>query len=171
MVRRLVLMFAASATACAPALNWREVRPEGSGVRALFPCKPTREARRLRLAGAEVEMTLHACSAAGATWALAHVDVADPVRVTPALRELAAAASRNVDARNAASAPLAVAGMTPNSEAQHLQFRGARPDGRPVSIQAAVFAYGTRVYQATVVSPPAEAGAVQTFFQGLRVSA
>ena len=26
--------------ACAPSLDWREVNPAESGVRALFPCKP-----------------------------------------------------------------------------------------------------------------------------------
>ena len=36
----------APAAACTPTLDWREVRPEASGLVALFPCKPDRHARR-----------------------------------------------------------------------------------------------------------------------------
>ena len=68
---------AGSVAACSPALDWREVHPDGSaGLGALFPCKPTSHARMLSLAGAETRTTLVACSSGGATWAVAFADVA-----------------------------------------------------------------------------------------------
>ena len=48
---------------CSPALDWREVRPEGSQARALFPCKPASHARTVSLAARRVELTMYACAA------------------------------------------------------------------------------------------------------------
>ena len=31
--------------ACSPALDWRQVRPDDTGVEAMFPCKPLSHAR------------------------------------------------------------------------------------------------------------------------------
>ena len=98
-----VLALAAAAAACTPALDWREVRPEGAGLVALFPCKPDRQVRRLPLAGTVVEMSLWACSAAGATYAVAFADVGEPERVARALDELAASAARNIGCGGIAS--------------------------------------------------------------------
>ena len=38
-------------TACSPALDWRQVRPDDAGVEAMFPCKPLSHARTVPLAG------------------------------------------------------------------------------------------------------------------------
>ena len=155
-------------TACSPALDWREVRPEAGGITLLFPCKPDHQARRLSLAGAEVRLVLHACNAGGATFALAFADVGDPAKVTPALTELEAATRRNM----AASAPerltLKVEGATPNAQSQRGSFRGRMPDGRAVVGQTAVFAKGTRVYQATLIGERIGIEAADTFFANLR---
>lgn len=86
--RSLLPAVAAMLVACAPALDWRDVRPEGSGVLLLFPCKPDSQVRTLSLAGAPVRLALHACSTGGSTWALAVADVGDPARVGSALTEL-----------------------------------------------------------------------------------
>ncbi|HJV94503.1 MAG TPA: hypothetical protein VJ608_00645, partial [Albitalea sp.] len=59
-----------SLAACSPALDWRDVQPEGSGAAALFPCKPDRFARSVMLAGAKVQMVLASCAASGTTFAL-----------------------------------------------------------------------------------------------------
>ena len=75
--------------ACAPALDWREVRPAGSGITLLFPCKPDSHARQVQLGPHSVRLELHACTAAGTTWALAFADMGDPARVGPALAGVA----------------------------------------------------------------------------------
>lgn len=156
--------------ACAPTLDWRETRPPGSAVEALFPCKPASHARRLELAGASVEMTLYACEAGGATYALAFTDLKDPTRVTVALKALAHAAQANVGASAPRmTAPAQVPGMTPNAQALRAQIDGRAPDGRPVTQHVAWFAYGTQAMQATVLAERPDGAAVATFFDALRI--
>lgn len=154
--------------ACAPALDWREVRPGGSGLSALFPCKPAGHARQVRLGPQTVEMELHACTADAATWAVAFAELGDPARVGPALSELRDAAAVNLSASGLQPRELRVEGATPNPASQRVQWQGRLPDGRAVSGQSAVFAKGTRVFQASVVADKPAAEAMETFFANLR---
>jgi hypothetical protein len=153
---------------CAPALDWREVRPQGSGLVLLFPCKPASHARQVALAAGQSTLQLSACKAGGSTWALAVADVADPARVGPALAELDAAAARNLGATQVRPLPLQIDGATPNPASRRLQLDGRLPDGRAVTEQLAVFAKGTQVFQATVLGEGIEAEAAETFFRSLR---
>lgn len=154
--------------ACSPALDWREVRPEGSTAVALFPCKPKSQSRLATLAGAPVRMTLLSCEAEGATFALAHADVADPARIGTALEEMAAALAANLQASEQRSAPAAVPGMTPVPAARRLEMGGRFPDGAPAQESVALFAHGTRVYQAAVLGARPGAAA-PVFLDSLRV--
>lgn len=166
------LVLACVTAACAPALDWREVRPESSGLVALFPCKPFGNARQLRLVGATVEMTLYSCTAAGTTYAVAFADVGQPHLVGRALQELATAAASNIGASAAhATTPLRIEGMTPNTHAGRSVLAGQLGDGRRVEEQVAVFSRGLRVFQATVVGAQLDSDAVETFFGALRLPA
>jgi hypothetical protein len=156
--------------ACAPALDWREVRPAGSGATMLFPCKPDNHARKVTLGTQELRLVLHACRAGDSTWALAFADVAEPAHVGPALTELRAAAARNLGASDARILPLKVEGATPNPASQRVQIRGRIADGRLVTEQLAVFAVGTRVFQATALGEALEPDAAETFFASLCVA-
>lgn len=155
--------------ACSPALDWREVRPEGSGAVALFPCKPSSHARMVVLAGSAVRLTLSACTAAGATFGFAFADVADPRRVGPALAELADAALKNLSGRAERPRPPEVSGMTPNPAAVRIRLSGRRPDGDPIEEEIAVFSKGTRIYQATVLGPKLNREVTAMFFDGLKL--
>ena len=154
--------------ACTPTLNWREVRPEGLGITLEFPCKPSVFSRPVVLAAAPLQLVMHACSAGGATWAMASADVGDPTRVAAVLSELFAAAARNVDAGEPRALPLSVLGATPNPSSRHAAFTGRLPDGQPVREYVAVFAKGTRVFQATVVDASAGHDAIDTYFGAMR---
>ena len=156
-------------TACAPTLDWRDTRPEGSGLQLQFPCRAGGQSRDLALAGVRVNLALHACAAAGLTWGLGHADVADPARVGPALAELAAAARANVGADASAPLPLAVRGATPNPNSGRWQVRGRLPDGTPVQMQVAVFARGTHVFQATVLGPHVLPEGADIFFAAMQL--
>jgi hypothetical protein len=156
--------------ACSPALDWREVRPAGSGITALFPCKPDSHARQLKLGPDPVRLELHACKAMGVTWALAFADMGDPARVGPALVELRTAAANNLAASEPTSLPLKVDGATPNAASQRIQFHGRMPDGRAVIEQVAVFAKGTRVFQAIALGDSLDAEAADSFFGSLRLA-
>lgn len=155
--------------ACSPTLDWREVRPEDSGVVALFPCKPTTDARMVTLAGARVRMLLTACWAGDLTWALASADAEQPSQVGPALEALRAAAAANLGAPAQALGQLPVSGMTPNAQAGRVRIKGKLPDGTAATLEAGYFAKGTWVFQATVMGAAPGGDAVATFFDNLKL--
>lgn len=170
---RLSRLFAVCAVpvvlqACAPALDWRDVRPANARVQGLFPCKPQIQDRRVQLAGEEVRLLLHACTADGQTWALAHADLADPARIGRALKELSASAASNIGAAATEGEALQVPGATPNVSSRHSRLQGVLPDGRRVQMQVAVFVHGTTVFQATVLGEQVAEEPARTFFSGLR---
>ncbi|MBX3636356.1 MAG: hypothetical protein KF683_13385 [Rubrivivax sp.] len=157
--------------ACSPALDWRDVRPEGSGLVLQMPCRPGAVERTLALAGAAQRVVLHSCMADGLTWGLAVADVGDPARVAPALQAWRDAAAANIAAAPATPAdtmPLRVPGATPSAAAGRWQLQGRRPDGVAVQMQLALFTRGTSVLQATVLGPQVPAEAAEQFFGSLR---
>ena len=153
--------------ACSPALDWREVRPDGSDARVLMPCKPASHARRVALGGAEATWTLHACQAMGMTWGFGFATLDDPARADDVLRELRRSALSNIGASDAEALPLRVDAATPNAPSARLASRGRLPDGRAVQQQVAFFVEGARVYQASVVGSVVLAEEAQTFFDSL----
>jgi hypothetical protein len=158
-----------SVAACSPTFDWRVVRPDEASVEALFPCKPKSHARYVMLAGGQVHMYMYACEAAGHVYALTFAELGDPVRVTPALREMRTAASANINGVEASALALEVAGMTPNEAARRVDIKGKLPDGTAVRQQAGFFARGTYVYQASIVGPKPEDEASDNFFGGLKL--
>ena len=135
-----------------------------------LPCKPVPQLRKLRLAGVPVQLSLHACSAGGQTWALAYADVVDPALVGAALVELRASAMSNLGAPEGQPVAWTLRGATPNIESRRLLLQGKLPDGQPVQEQVAVFAVGTTVLQATVLGAALPAEEVENFFASLRVA-
>lgn len=164
------LLLASALQGCAPELDWREVRPPGQSVQAQFPCKPAAQERRVQLAGKPVSLTLQACTAGGQTWGLAWADLGDPTLVGRALAELGTAAALNIGAASPATQALQVPGATPNPSSQRATLKGQLPDGKAVQMQLALFAHGTRVYQATVLGPQVGAEAAQNFLGALRIA-
>lgn len=166
---RQILCAAMFAAACTPTLDWRDVRLPDAGAAALFPCKPRELTRKVPLAGRDVGMVIHSCTAGGRTWALATADVADPTIVGAALQALAEAARGNVQATALGlGVAAAVPGSTPNDAARRYRFNGKRPDASSVTLDVVVFARGTRVYQATVLGEDGDADGVATFVDSLK---
>ncbi|MGL6113259.1 MAG: hypothetical protein ACRC2B_24470 [Rubrivivax sp.] len=145
------------------------MHPDDSGLTLLFPCKPDRRARTVSLGSHQVRLALYACTADGSTWALAFADMGDPARVGPALSELRAAAEKNLGAAPQRQLALKVEGATPNPMSQRFEIVGRMPDGRAVTEQVALFAKGTRVFQATALGAKLDAEAADSFFGSLRV--
>lgn len=164
----IAALAAACSVACSPALDWREFVPEGTDIRVAFPCRPDRQARAVVVAGTKTQMQMLACSAGDAMFALAFVDVADPTRVGATLAELRATAASNLQGAAPQVATLQIKGMTPNAQAARLTIIGTLPDGAAVQAQAAFFARGLRVYQATVVGARPAAELADTFLGGLK---
>lgn len=146
--------------ACAPRLDWREVRPAGAGLLALFPCKPEVENRSRPAA-----MGLAVCRAAEQSFSVSWTEVAEPAQVGPALQQMRESLAAKLGARPAPAQALQVPGMTPNPLAQQQALEGAGEQRARV----AVFARGLRVYQATLLGARPEAAAWETFVTGLRL--
>jgi hypothetical protein len=157
--------------ACSPTLDWRETAAEGSGIVAMFPCRPDRHARTVELAGSKLKMEMLVCAAGGATYALSFVDVPEPARVNAALAELRAAALRNVQALAPNMTSANIGGMTPNAEAVRVAASGRLPDGAGVQVHAVFFAKGLRVYQGSIIGARPGAEASETFLSGFRFPA
>ena len=155
--------------ACSPALDWRDVRPEGSELTAVFPCRPDRHVRRVELARSATAMHLHVCEADGLTFALAFADIETPEMVGKALGQLRETAARNIGAPAPQVQAWQLSGMTPQPQAGRLAATGRLPDGAPVRLQAVFFAKGLRVYQATVMGAALRDEAVEPFLAGLRL--
>jgi hypothetical protein len=136
----------------------------------MFPCRSASHARRVTLARSVVRLELHACSTAGATWALAFADLEDPARVGPALDELRSAAAANLGASPIREEALQVPGATPNPASRRVDLQGHAPDGRKLEERVAFFSKGLRIYQATVLGEHLEPEATDTFFAGLRLA-
>ncbi|MCY4746298.1 hypothetical protein NYO99_15030 [Pelomonas sp. UHG3] len=142
--------------ACQPALNWREVRPEKSGVVAMFPCKPEVEQRS--------GMGLAQCEADGGRFSLSWADVPEPSQAGPALNAMAAAVAAKLALPPPQAQRLTVPGMTPLPEAAQYLLNGAGSVSR-----VGVFSHGARVYQVMMSSPKVDGVAWDSFVAGLRI--
>ncbi len=165
----LLLLLVGVLAACSPALDWRQARSADGAVEALFPCRPRLHERRVVLAGSEVKLSLLACDTGNQTWGLASAELPDPSRHGRALDELAAAAGANLSATPRAT-PLQVPGAMAHPGSRRLVIEGRRPDGQVARMDLAVFAHGTRVYQATVLGTQLPEGAADTYIGALRVA-
>jgi hypothetical protein len=165
-----IVAIAASLMGCSPTFDWREFTPEASGIVARFPCRPDRQARAVEIAGQRLPMTMFACAAGGAQFAVSYVDAADAGRVGAAMNGLRMALVSNVAAESApAVQALRVPGMTPAPEAARLMLTGHLPDGSPLLLHAGFFSKGLRIYQVAVTGQkPVADEAVESFFAGLR---
>jgi hypothetical protein len=166
---RIACLWLGLLCACAPSLDWRRVRPAGLDVEAMFPCRPATLTREVVMPQGRREMSMHACAAAGSTFALGALTLADVREVATALQSLRGAAADNVGAAPADLQPIRVPGMTPQEQSGRLTLSGRRPDGTPVVEHLAVFARGPRVYQAMVVGNQPDPEAVSTFFSALKL--
>jgi len=163
----LLALVVATLAACAPALDWREVRLESRGLVAVFPCRPHRQARDVMLLARRVPMQMASCTDAGVTYAVTWLDVDDPAAMRPVLEALRHAAAANIGGTDAMPQPFAVRGMTPNDAAGRIAVYGRLPSGNAVQEHAAFFARGLRAYQATLLGASPSAAAVDGFFAGL----
>lgn len=157
--------------ACSPVFDWREAQPEGSGLTMMFPCRPTRVERQVRVEGTNLTMQLHSCTAGGATFSLVVANAGSAANVAPLLVALREGAVANVaGAAQAASSP-AIVGAMPNAQSGRVRIEGRLPDGRSVVEHAAFFGRGPWAYQATVLTMarPVTAETLDTFFAALRL--
>ena len=156
--------------ACSPALNWREVRPEGTRLNLLLPCKPDKAQKLVPLGGRATSLAMLGCDADGATFAVATADVGDAAQAASVLALWQELALANMKAAPASRQmlPLTLPGTAPGTPVTRLQAQGQRADGSAVSTQAAYFAQGSQLFQVVIYAPRIAPEAAETFFSSLK---
>lgn len=153
---------------CGPTFNWRETAIGDTALVSLFPCKPDSAARRVALAGREVELTMRSCDAGGATFALGHARLADPALGAAALaqwRDATLAGIRPGPAGVSFAPPQRLAAL-PQLVAAHVT--GNTPDGRTMTLQGVWFARDAEVFAALLYAETPNPQVAETFFSELR---
>ncbi len=160
-------------SACNPIFNWRELRPEGTPLQALMPCKPETATRPVPLdGGVPTDLHMHSCDTGGLTFAVAWAELGDAARVSAALtgwRRASLGAVRVDPARADEPATRWQAEVPGATQALGLTAQGNDHQGRPVQVRAVHFARGTQVYQAAVYGPALSDEVTAAFFDGLKL--
>ena len=171
-MRILVLPLLGALMACSPALNWRKARSEAHALQMLLPCKPDAAKREVPMAGAQVQLDMQGCDAAGATFAVSHVRLPDASLAGPALAGWKTATLANLHASQAQERPFAIALGWPLPQALRIAASGQRADGSAVSAQAVWFARigpaGVDLFHAVVYADKIDPAVAETFFTGLQ---
>ena len=154
-------------TACNPIFNWRDVRPEGTRLALLLPCKPDKAQRTVPMASQPTEMNLLSCDAGGVTFAVSMADVNDAGKTDAVLAQWQRVTLTHMKAaspvtRHAFKMP----GLA--SEAVMVKATGQRANGQVVISQAAYFAQDSRVFQVVMYADKISPDVADTFFSGLK---
>lgn len=162
-------LITATLPACSPTLNWREVRPEGTRLALLLPCKPDKAQKTVPLGGPATQLSMLGCDAGGATFAVAVADLGDAAKAAPVLAQWQSLTLANMKAGPAPQVlPLKLPGAAAMPPASLVKAEGRGPDGKPVSGQAAYFAQGSQVFQVVMYSPHISPEVAETFFSSLK---
>jgi hypothetical protein len=146
-----VLAMAATVVACSPALNWREIPL--NGLATLLPCKPDHAERVLQLGAAQVPLRMSGCEAAGALYAISHVQVQDVSQLQVVHQNWRQASLVAMQATNVPVPLVKPPAMPAGPNRMGLRpeaFDGKRPDGSAVQVQILWLAKGKDIYQVAV---------------------
>ena len=154
-------------TACNPTFNWRDVRPDGTRLALLLPCKPDKAQRTVPMASQPTEMNLLSCDAGGVTFAVSMADVNDAGKTGAVLAQWQSATLTNIKAGSTITRDaFKVPGLA--NAAVMVKATGQRANGQAVSSQAAYFAQDSRVFQAVMYADNISPEVADTFFSGLK---
>ena len=113
-------------------------------------------------------MHMTGCEAAGATFAIADIKLAQAAATPDVLAQWRAAALANMEARSSQDVPRKeVPGESSNSRTMVLA-QGQRKDGTAVMMQGVWFARGSQVFHAVVYAQRIAPDVTETFFPGLK---
>jgi hypothetical protein len=155
--------------ACSPALNWREVRPDGAGLMALFPSRPDQGVQSVALGALVVKMSMMGCEAGGAMFTLAHVALDGSMDAEALRAQWQVGTLASMQGTAGKEEPFFLKGASSSLSPGQIRATGQRADGSPVAMRAAWFAVGGVVYQAAVYADRDVDEVAQTYFDGIRV--
>ena len=154
--------------ACSPTFNWRDVRPEGTRLALMLPCKSEKAEKTVPLGGRDTALAMLGCETGGATFAIAAADIGDVAEAATVLVQWQQLSLAGIKAGDARLRPLTLPGAA--GAVNVVSAEGLGANGTAIRFSAAYFAQGSQVFQAVVLAtgptPPAEA--LETFFSSLR---
>ena len=152
------------ASACTPALNWREVRFENARLAGWLPCKPDRAQRTVQLQGQPAQLTLMGCQADDMDFTLAQLDV--PLGMTAGQAQQAWKTANLASLQVQAEVPSqawTLAGASPVMAPQRAMAQG----GQGLAARWAWFAYDGQLYQAAVYARASRMAPAEQAMDGL----
>lgn len=161
--------------ACSPSLNWREVHPGGSELKALLPCQPDEATRVQQIGASSQELHMLGCEAAGGLYALASTPLA-PGATTAQAQELQQAWEQTwatrLGAANVQDQALEIKGAdwSRSVMACGTQAPGGAAGGAAGGAMCGVsiwFARGATMYQAALYAPRISASERDAFLEGI----
>lgn len=162
-----------ASSGCSPTFNWRDVRPEGTGLVLLLPCKPDQAKKTVPLGGQPAELSMSGCEVEGLTFAVAVADLYDAAKLGPALAQWQAATLANMNApplqAGSQLVPFKLPGAALIPAPALVRSIGQRPDGTAVQGRAAYFAQGTQVFQVVIYGKNISTEVADTFFGSLKL--
>jgi hypothetical protein len=162
-------------TACSPAFNWREVRPDDTALSVLLPCKPDKAQQTVPMGGQPTALTLLGCDAGGAAFAVAVADLGQAATVPAVLAQWQAVTLAGIQAANLSTTTtttttaMAVPGALAAPAPVLVRALGRRPDGSAVHSHALYFAHGTQVFQVVMLASTVTPEAADMFFSSVRL--
>ncbi len=160
-------LLCASLTACAPELNWREVRGDDAHFSVLLPSKPATHTRTIDLDGQTVEMSMTGGAVGELSFVVASARIPDAARQPAALAAMQTAMLHNIRASTHTEKTVNLKGGVPATEVS--ASGQAASDGRPLQMQARFATYRDRVYEAVALGPKDKLSpeAAETFLASL----
>ena len=108
------------------------------------------------------------CDTGGVTLAIGHATISDPKMLGPALLQWREAALAGIHAQSPSLAAMRLERALGDPQPMRVEARGARPDGRAVTLQGVWFARGTEVFGALLYGETLSPEVADTFFSGLK---
>lgn len=159
-----------AASGCSPELNWRDVRPKGSTLQVLMPCKPESAQRDVALPGGNAVLNMLSCDAGGLTFAVSALSRPPAMTSQDVIQAWHQASQISLSVAPGQTRDWVPAALF-TAQVDHFsgwQAQGHRHDGTLVQAHAVLFARGTEVFQAAVYGA-AQPEVLATFLDGLRL--
>lgn len=155
----LALLLALTLSACSPKYDWRDYRSQDAPYSVLFPGKPARQTRAVKLDQLDVSMTMTAADIDGVIFAVGSATLTDAAQAPAAIAAMQTAMVNNIGATLTSS---------------KLLDNGAREvdaSGKTMRLIGRFISKNQRVYQVVVIGAPQkiETETVETFFSSFRL--
>ncbi|MDR3066272.1 MULTISPECIES: hypothetical protein [Comamonas] len=169
--------------ACSPALNWHTTQLKDAPLQALLPCDALTASRPVELGPGlgKVPLSVVGCEVEGATYAVSHYALGEPVQAAEALTlwqqvvlaqlKSADGAATRLNARG--DGPWVPKGALNLPQSLRITFEGQGPGGQKVVGHGLWFARlegrGARLYHAVIYADKAMPAEAELFFSGLQL--